>query len=290
MLKAAVNRYGDKITEVSKTSSLRRGLTGVLLILLTPSLHAQTAAYRTTRTLRSPRGDVAAVVAASDTQYGPIFCLGSIVKGSFQPFVDLPNPVYRREYHGSDWFQTMPERWISDRFLVFEDKFGLAIADVQNRRMLVNHVFTAYEKSPVADRWAAIRFRPMARDQELLGDDFQDTILLIAPYDVANLISQATEENFVGQMKSVNPGGIVLAKPEWSPDGSTFAVLTWKSGKVEAVQYETNLKETGRITVDLYVAREVALSPALNTELEQTAEKILSDPTIFQLIPPTPAP
>jgi Tol biopolymer transport system component len=79
---------------------------------------------------------------------------------------------------------------------------------------------------------------------------------MINPYDVANRIGNATEDDFFGQMKAVNPGGIVLAKPEWSPDGSRFAALTWNGGKVEAVRYDTNLDETGRAAVNLQVDRE----------------------------------
>jgi len=99
-----------------------------------------------------------------------------------------------------NWFQDVQPRWIDDRFVIFEDRYGVAIADVQNRRMLVNHVFTAYEKSPVADEWAAIRFRATDRHQESLDANFQDTVLVIDPNAVANRISNATEENFVGQM------------------------------------------------------------------------------------------
>jgi len=158
---------------------------------------------------------------------------------------------------------------------------GLAIADVQNRRLLVDHVFTAYGKSPVADKWAAIRLRATGRHQPRFSNDFQDTVLVIDPYDVANRIANATEENFVGQMKAVNPGGIVLAKPQWAADGSAFAVLTWNRGAVQAVRYDANLNETGRTAVNFQVDRESALSLSLNTDLAQAAKSILSNPTIF---------
>jgi len=157
----------------------------------------------------------------------------------------------------------------------------VAIADVQNRRLLVDHVFTAYEKSAVADKWAAIRFRATDRYQPELSDDFQDTVLMIDPYDVANRIGAATEANSVGQMRAVNPGGIVLAKPEWAPDGSGFAVLIRNRGTVEAVRYDANLNETARTAVNLQVDRESALSLSLSTDLAHTAKSILSDPTTF---------
>jgi hypothetical protein len=127
----------------------------------------------------------------------------------------------------------------------------------------------------------AIRLRATGRHQPRLGDDFQDTVLMIDPHAVANQIGNATEENFVGQMKAVNPDGIVLAKPQWAPDGSAFAVLTWNRGAVQAVRYNTNLNEAGRTAVNLHVDRKSALSLSLNTNLAQAAKSILSNPTIF---------
>jgi hypothetical protein len=254
-------------------------------VLAVALVHGQTGSYEVKRTFLSPDGSVTAAVAAQASVLGPenppIYSLGTISNGSFVPFRDLPQSRYFREYHGTGWFRDVQPRWIDDRFLIFEDKAGVAIADVQNRRMLVNHVFMAYEKSPVNDKWAAIRLRGTGRHQESLDANFQDTVLVIDPYDVANRIANATEENFVGQMAAVNPGGIVLAKPQWAPDGSTFAVLTWNRGAVEAVRYDVNLKETGRTAVNLQVDRESALSLSLNPSLAQRATSILSDPTIF---------
>jgi hypothetical protein len=55
--------------------------------------------------------------------------------------------------------------------------------------MLVNHIFTAYEKSPIDNKWAAIRLRATGRYQESLDANFQDTILVVDPHDVANRIA-----------------------------------------------------------------------------------------------------
>jgi hypothetical protein len=248
-------------------------------------LPAQTGSYQIKRTLVSPNGLVTASVAArprvSSQATPPIYALGAGIKGSFVPYEELPTSVYFAEYHGTAWFDDIEPRWIDDRSLIFEDRCGIAIADVQSRRMLVDHVFEAYRKSPVTDEWVAIRLRATDRHQESLDGNFRDTVLVIHPYDVANRIAKATEANFVGQMKAVNPGGIVLAKPEWSPDGSTFAVLTWNRRAVEAVRYDANLSETGRTRVDLQVDRESALSLSLNPNLAQTAKRILSDPRTF---------
>jgi hypothetical protein len=253
----------------------------VLLVVIGAWLQGQTVTYRIERTLTSPSGSATAFVAAQDTKYGQIFSLGGTKNGVFQPFTQLPNPVYRREYHGSDWFQTMPEHWLDDRFLVFEDAYGLVIADVQNEQMLVDHVFTGYAKSPTANEWAAIRFRPTTRTQEQLTGDFQDTLLLIDPKDAAAHIREVSDSNFVGQLKAVKPGGVLLAPPEWSPDGSAFGVLTWKQGAVEAVRYDANLNEIARVPVNIQVDHDTALSLSFKPELAQRAKKILSDPTIF---------
>ncbi len=254
------------------------------------ALSGQTLDYRITRTLTSPSGAVPAAVAAHDTQYGPIFSLGSLTSGGFQPFAELPHPVYWREYHGSDWFNTMPEHWIDDRFLIFADEYGLAIADVSNRQMLLDHVFMAYAKSPVADEWAAIRFRPTARMQEQLADDFQDTLLLIDPTYAATHVHEVSESNFVGQLRGVQPGGVILAKPVWYDAGSAVAVLTWKQGTVAAVRYDRTLRETERSPVELKVDRESALSTGLNEDLAPVAARILSDPRTFQSASPSSVP
>jgi hypothetical protein len=257
-------------------------------------LHGQTGSDQIERTFVSPDGSLTAAVAAqtsaSSNRRPPSYSLGAINNGSFLPFRQLPPSVYFAEYHGTAWFEDIEPRWMDNRFLIFQDKFGLAIADVQNRQLLADHVFTAYEKSPVGDKWAAIRLRATGRHQPRLSDDFQDTVLIIDPYHVANQIGNATEANFVGQMAAVNPGGIVLAKPEWAPDGSAFAVLTWNRGAVEAVRYDANLNETGRTAVNLQVGRESALSLSLNTNLSQTAKRILSDPTTFESASPSSVP
>src|SRR5438093_11359683 len=249
-------------------------------------LDGQTGNYEVKRAFVSPNASVTAAVAAqpSGLAYGYPFTyfFGVISNGSFVRFQELPQSRYFGEYHGTAWLDDVQPRWIDNRFLIFADPSGLAIADVQNRRILVDHVFTAYEKSPVADKWGAIRRRATNRHQPQLNDDFEDMVLVINPYDVANQIGSATEDNFVGQMKAAKPGGIVLTKPQWAPDGSALAVVTSNRGAVEAVRYHTNLNETGRTAVNLQVDRESALSLSLNTNVARAAKSILSDPAIFQ--------
>ena len=269
----------ENLESIKKAALVTGCLLGVAL------LRGQTGSHQVERTFVSAHGSVTAGVAAQPSALGhdrpPIYSLGAISNGLFVPFRDLPPSRYFAEYHGTAWFEDVQPRWVDDRFLIFENKYGLAIADVQNRRILVDHVFTAYEKSPVDDKWAAIRLRATGRHQPRLSDDFQDTVLMIDPHNVANQVENATEANFVGQMAAVNPGGIVLAKPQWAPDGSAFAVLTWNRGTVEAVRYDANLNETGRTAVNLQVDRESALSLSLNMNLAQAAKSILSNPTIF---------
>jgi hypothetical protein len=254
-------------------------------LLAVAPVQSQTGSYQAERTFTSPGGSETAAVAAQASALGrghpPIYSLGAVSDGSFLPFRNLPPSQYFREYHGTSWFHGIEPRWIDDRFLIFEDEAGLAIADVRNQRMLINHVFMAYEKSPVDDKWAAIRLRGTGRHQESLDANFQDTVLVIDPNGVANRIANATEENFVGQMVAVNPGGIVLAKPQWAPDGSAFAVLTWKQGIVAAVRYDTTLRETARSPVKIQIDRDSALSTGLNEDLAPVAARILSDPSTF---------
>src|SRR6266498_2935824 len=241
-------------------ASMKHTLLAISELAVVLALSGQTLDYRITRTLTSPSGAVPAAVAAHDTQYGPIFSLGSLTSGGFQPFAELPHPVYWREYHGSDWFNTMPEHWIDDRFLIF------------------------------ADEWAAIRFRPTARMQEQLADDFQDTLLLIDPTYAATHVHEVSESNFVGQLRGVQPGGVILAKPVWYDAGSAVAVLTWKQGTVAAVRYDRTLRETERSPVELKVDRESALSTGLNEDLAPVAARILSDPRTFQSASPSSVP
>jgi hypothetical protein len=255
-------------------------------------LHGQTGNYEIKRTFVSPNGSVTAVVAAQPSAlahtYPFMYFLGVISNGSFVPFAQLPESLCSREYHGAAWFDDVQPRWIDDRFLIFEDQGGLAIADGANRRILLDHVFMGYAKSPIADVWAAIRFRATARMQERLEDDFQDTLLLIDPMYAATHVGEASESNFVGQLRYARSGGVILAKPVWSDDGSA-AVLTWKQGTVTAVRYNTTLRETASTIVDLKVDPESALSTGLNEDLAPVAARILSDPRTFQSASPNPA-
>jgi len=257
-------------------------------------LNGQTGTYEIKRTSVSPDGSVTAVVAAQPSALGrghpPIYSLGAISNGSFVPFAPLPQSLYSREYHGMAWFDDVQPDWIGNRFLIFEDKFGIAIVDIPNRQMLLDHVFMAYAESPTAHEWAAIRFRPTARMQEQLTDDFQDTLLLIDPMYAATHIREASESNFVGHLQAVQPGGVILAKPTWASDGSSIAVLTWKQGTVAAVRYDTKLRETARSPVELKVDRESALSTGLNEDFAAVAARILSDPTTFELTSPSSGP
>src|SRR6266700_2792606 len=133
-------------------------------------LDGETISYKIERTFMSPAGSITAAVAAEiparSQVYPPIYSLGVVDNGSFVPFQRLPPSLYFAEYHGTAWFHDVEPWWIEDRFLVFEDKYGIAIADVKGRRILLDHVFEAYQKSPLADKWVAIRLRATDRHQE----------------------------------------------------------------------------------------------------------------------------
>lgn len=208
--------------------------------------------------------------------------IGKIERGAFVEAKNLAHTAYTREYHGNSWIIGTGLNWISDRFVWTADEMGLFVADAETNTILVNNVLTAYVKSPIADQWAAIRFRPTSRAQERLDENFEDTILLLDPETMAAEAARSPDTDPLSHGKAVKASGIVLAQPEWARDGSAFAVLTWNRGTVQAVRYDANLNETSRTAVNLQVDSESALSLSLNTNLVEKAKSILSDPTVFQ--------
>jgi hypothetical protein len=222
--------------------------------------------------------------ARSRTPAPPVELIGRMVNGSFLEAKNLVETVYLHEYHGNGCIRDGEPTWIDDRLVCAHDSIGIFIADAETNTILFNNVLAGYAKSPTAEQWAAVRFRLTARIQPLLTDDFEDTVLLIDPRRVAAAAAGIQEPDSLAHVQSAKPGGVALAAPEWSPDGSAFAILTWKQGAVEAVRYNSNLREIGRVAVKIQVERETALSLAFKPELAQTAKNILRDLTIFQSI------
>src|SRR6266496_5168785 len=133
--------------ETSHAMKTKRVVLSVVCVIAA-SGGAQAGDYRIEQIFVSPRGTASVALAADDSNvrpgHPPIYLLGTSSDGSFTPIVQLPDALYRREYHGTSWFHGLQPRWIDDRFLVFEDKSGIAIADVPNRQILLDHVFIAH--------------------------------------------------------------------------------------------------------------------------------------------------
>ena len=252
--------------------------------------------FTVAKVFKSPTGIreivVVTTAALSRTPAPPVELIGKMVNGSFLEAKNLAEAAYIREYHGNGWIRDGEPTWIDDRLMCVQDTIGIFIADAETNTILFNnalagypdYVLAGYAKSPTAEQWAAVRFRPTSRMQPLLTDDFEDTLLLIDPRRVAAAAAGIQEPDSLAHTPSAKLGGVALAAPEWSPDGSAFAVLTWKQGIVEAVRYNSNLHENGRVPVNIQVERETALSLAFKPELAQTAKNILRDPRTFQSI------
>ncbi|MEY4484143.1 MAG: hypothetical protein RL693_1595, partial [Verrucomicrobiota bacterium] len=108
-----------------------------------------------------------------------------VLKIGSQALQLLGHSNIRRENHGFAWLESTPAHWVSDQFLVFQDDLGLCLVDAVGRKVLLNQVFTGFTKSPNADKWAAIRYRPTARDQEKLTGSERDTLWIIDPESLA---------------------------------------------------------------------------------------------------------
>jgi hypothetical protein len=220
----------------------------------------------------------------------PIEKIGNALNGIFVEATNLARTVYTREYHGNGWISDRPNHWIADRFVWVADDFGLFIGDAETNTILFNNVLEAYAKNPAADEWIAIRFRPSARIQEYLEETFQDTLLLIDPVDMAAQASRDLPEDSLAHIKSLRIDGVALGPPQWTPNGSRFAVLVWKDGAVSAVQYDTQLRETARTAIDLQVDRETALSVWLKKDLAPAVKRILADSRTFESTTAVPSP
>jgi hypothetical protein len=236
-------------------------------------------------TLRSPSSTHEFVVISRPSRLGghnpPEEFIGRIFNGRFVKATNLSYTVYTREYHGNGWVLGREQHWIDDRFVWTSDEFGLFIGDAETNTILLNNVLEAYAKNPVADKWVAIRFRPSARTQEYLDEGFQDKLLFIDPVDMAAQASRDLPKDSLAHIKSMQTDGVALGPPEWARDGSRFGVLVWKNGAVAAVQYDTDLRETARTTIDLQIDRETALSVSLKKELAVVVKRVLSDPRTF---------
>jgi hypothetical protein len=270
--------------------------TAALAVALTNSSlsYAGNEDFNLKKIFTSPSSHHDLVVVAYPSSLGaknpPIEKIGKFLNGIFVEATNLANTVYMREYHGNGWILGQADHWIADRYLWAADEFGLFVADTETNTMLFNNVLEAYAKNPAADEWVAIRFRPSARIQKYLDEGFQDTLLLIDPADMAAQAARDLPKDSLAHIKSMRIDGVALAAPEWTPDGSRFAVLVWKDGAVSAVQYDTQLRETARTSIDLQVERETALSVWLQKDLAPVVKRILSDSRTFESTTAVPSP
>lgn len=169
----------------------------------------------------------------------PLYGLASLVDQEIVPLKLLPQSPFRREYNGGSWFE-MPFRWIENRrFLVFEGDNGLCLVDASTQTVLLNQALTGLTKSPTADAWAAIRYRPTGRQQDLLTGNEKDTLWFIEPTALATASHEASEDDPFKHVPSVALGGIALAPPIWSKDGTQLAIVTHSGGRIEAAVFDS---------------------------------------------------
>lgn len=200
----------------------------------------------------------------------PLLGLAARIGKEISPLKGLPQSPFRREYNGSSWFDASP-RWIGDgSFLVFESDDVLCIADAVSRTVLLNQALTGFTKAPNADQWAAIRFRPIARNQEHLTGSERDTLWFIDPESLASRSDLATEDAPFSHIPSAQLDGIAVARPIWTEDGSGVVSAIYKDGHVDAVLFDAaSQQQTKRLRLPgVSLTSDQALSPWFLKEVE----------------------
>jgi hypothetical protein len=182
----------------------------------------------------------------------------------------LGHSAIRRENHGFSWLATTPAHWLRDRFLIFQDDDGLCIVDATKKQILVNQVFAGFTKAPGLEEWAAIRYRPTARNQETLTGFERDTLWVIDPEVLASKSDLASEDAPFRHIPSVQLDGIAIAPPIWTEDGSGVVTAIYRDGYVDAVLFDAaSQQETKRVRLDgLSLTAEQVLSPWFLKEVE----------------------
>jgi hypothetical protein len=203
---------------------------------------------------KSPRGGREVRLVADTTPAGEL--QGLTVDGV--PLTILGNSGIRRENHGYGWLESATTQWVDGRFLVFEDESGLAMVDTEENQLLINQVVTGYSKSPDGRHWVAIRLRNVPRDQEALTGDENDTLWFLDPETLAQSSGSSSEEKPFGHVPSVQVGGIALAPPEWSEDGSSFTLPIYSNGSI--------LRETYNVASRRRAASSTVRNPGISRE------------------------
>ncbi len=154
------------------------------------------------------------------------------------PLKILANSNIRRENHGYGWMESAETTWLDNRLVVFQDDSGLAIVDADRNVILLNQLVTGYSESPDGEIWAAIRRRAVAKNQEALTGNEDDTLWFLDPRVLAEQAGDATEEAPFVHVPAVQVGGIALGPPVWSKDGKSITVTLYSNGNILADTYD----------------------------------------------------
>jgi hypothetical protein len=190
----------------------------------------------------------------------------------------IASPV-SREFGGITWFTDAKSKWVDGRYLVFEADDRLALLDAESKQMILNTAFEALSKAPSGDRWSAVRYRPIGRQQERLTADFRDTLFVI---DLKHTIKESASANEGSKpfehLKSSKLPGSALTKPVWTKgaDGELLAIAVLVGGKPTAFALKPeSLDVIGQKPLSIAVTDEVAQSPWINLEAEPEIRKAM---------------
>ena len=210
--------------------------------------------------------------------------LGMQENGLIEPVSILPQSRFYREYQGGIWAET-PLRWSPDRrYAIFENPEKLAIVDTQASVVLLNSAFTAFSKSPVEDRWVAIRYRPSGRNQEMLIGNEMDTVWFIEPADLAAKAQMASDAHPFAHVPAVQIDGIAVASPHWSKDGTSVAIVRQRDGILVADVFDP-FRNALICTVpmqDMALTQEQLLSVWIIPEIDRRVSEAIKDNHIFK--------
>jgi hypothetical protein len=196
----------------------------------------------------------------------------------------LGHSSVRRENHGFGWLAEKPGEWVNDRFLVFQDEDGLCIIDGLQKLTLINQVFAGFSESPLGAKWAALRFRPTARNQEQLNGSEKDTLWFLDPSIMAQKRPSVVKDDFFDHLPIVRLDGVSLVRPIWTEDGSGVVVALYRGDGITALLYDVatqKLKKTVRLG-GLQISPVQALSPWISKEIESSIAKAIATSGILQ--------
>jgi hypothetical protein len=230
---------------------------------------------------KSPDGMVTISLESVNSAAGPVDHL--LIGGS--PAKLISHSPIRRENHGYGWLNSVSPKWIDNEFVVFEDEMGLCLVNIQQQAVLLNQVFTGYTRSPKAQAWAAIRYRPTSRNQEQLVGTERDAIWIIEPDELAANAKQSTSEKPFAHVAALQLDGIAVAKPIWSDDGAAFAIAKQLNGKIAADVFDHKQRALIRSVplLGMELTQEQLLSVWLIPEVEHQAFVAIKEANVFDL-------